>query len=205
MRDRRGAVRAIGCAVLAAGAGSRFGAPGEKLVAMTAGKPLAQHAIDAAAASRASCCSLIVGAAVDRVLAAVDPRRLAVYSNDRWATGIGSSIALAAATHAHEDAFVLMLADAPLINVTDIDALIAAWLDNQDRPAALRSGSVWGSPAIFPRSMYAKLARLSGDRGAKGTVLNRDRVTLVDASTPSAFADVDRRRDLTRLSASRTK
>ena len=205
MRERASVVRAIGCAVLAAGAGSRFGAPGDKLVAMTAGKPLAQHAIDAASASRASCCSLIVGAAADRVLAAVDLRRLAVYANDRWATGIGSSIALAAATHAKDDAFVLMLADSPLVGVADIDALIAAWLDKQDRPAALRSGAVWGSPAIFPRSMYPELARLSGDRGAKGKVLKRDRVTLVAASATSAFADVDRRSDLSRLSAWRTK
>ncbi|HEY7992743.1 MAG TPA: nucleotidyltransferase family protein [Candidatus Eremiobacteraceae bacterium] len=204
MRERASAVRSIGCTVLAAGAGSRFGTPGDKLVAMTAGKPLAQHAIDAAAASRASCCSLIVGAAADRVLAAVDSRRLAVYANDRWETGIGSSIALAAATHQKDDAFVLMLADAPLVGVADIDALIAAWLAKPDRPAALRSGAVWGSPAIFPRSMYGALARLSGDRGAKGSVLNSDRVTLVEASARSAFADVDRPRDLTRLRAGRT-
>lgn len=205
MREGARAVRAIGCAVLAAGAGSRFGAPGDKLVAMTAGKPLVQHAIDAASASHASCCSLIVGAAADRVLAAVDLRRLVVYANDRWASGIGSSIALATATHARDDAFVLMLADSPLVGVADIDALIAAWLDNQDRPAALRSGAVWGSPAIFPRSMYPALARLSGDRGAKGKALIGDRVTLVDASAASAFADVDRRRDLTRLGGRRTK
>src|SRR5579859_4087561 len=134
MRDRASAVRSIGCAVLAAGAGIRFGAPGDKLVAMTGGKPLAQHAIDAASASRASCCSLIVGAAADRVLAAVDPRRLAVYANDLWPTGIGSSIALAAATHQKDDAFVLMLADSPFVEAADVDALIAAWLDNPDWP-----------------------------------------------------------------------
>jgi len=204
MGERASASRSIGCAVLAAGAGSRFGAPGDKLVAMTAGKPLAQHAIDAASASRASCCSLIVGAAADRVLAAVDSRRLAVYANDRWPTGIGSSIALAAATHQKDDAFVLMLADSPFVGVADIDALIAAWLDKPDRPAALRSGAGWGSPAIFPRSMYSALARLSGDRGAKGSVLRGGRVTLVEASVRSAFADVDSRGDLTRLSARRT-
>jgi molybdenum cofactor cytidylyltransferase len=204
MHERASAVRSIGCAVLAAGAGSRFGAPGDKLVAMTAGKPLAQHAIDAASASRASCCSLVVGAAADRVLATVDSRRLAVYANDRWKTGIGSSIALAAATHRKDDAFVLMLADSPFVGVADIDALIAAWLDKPDRPAALRSGAVWGSPAIFPRSMYAALARMSGDRGAKGSLLRSGRVTLVEASAPSAFADVDRPSDLIRSSARRT-
>lgn len=205
MPNRSPEVRPIGCAVLAAGAGVRFGAPGEKLVAVTAGKPLAQHAIDAASASRASSCSLIVGAAADRVLAAVDLRRLAVYVNDRWTTGIGSSIALAAEAHAHDDAFVLMLADAPFVSVADIDALIEAWLQRPERPAALRSGVVWGSPAIFPRSMYSALRRLSADRGAKGSVLRSGRVTLVDASARSAFTDVDRRRDLTRLSARRTK
>src|SRR5215471_6320543 len=160
MRDRAKPALSIGCSVLAAGAGSRFGKPGEKLVAMTMGKPLAQHAIDAAAASIALRCSLIVGAGADRVLAAVDARRLAVYTNDRWETGIASSIATAVMTHAQDDAFVLVLADAPLVSTTDIDALIAAWLQRPDRPAALRSGSVWGSPAIFPRSTYAALVSL---------------------------------------------
>ncbi|HYK54048.1 MAG TPA: NTP transferase domain-containing protein [Candidatus Eremiobacteraceae bacterium] len=205
MRDRAKAALSIGCSVLAAGAGARFGTPGEKLVAMTMGKRLAQHAIDAAAASSASRCSLIVGAGAERVLAVVDARRLAVYTNDRWETGIASSIALAALTHAQDDAFVLLLADAPRVTTVDIDALIAAWLKRPDHPAALRSGAVWGSPAIFPRSTYAALARLRGDRGAKGAVLRDGRVTLVNASTRAALADVDRRRDISRLNARRTK
>lgn len=205
MPDRAKPSLSIGCSVLAAGAGTRFGAPGEKLIAMTFGKRLAQHAIDAASASRASRCSLIIGAGADRVLVAVDVRRLVVYPNYRWSTGIASSIALAAQAHAEDDAFVLMLADAPLVRSTDIDALIAAWLKRPKLPAALRSGSVWGSPAIFPRSTYSALSGLKGDRGAKGTVLRNGRVTLVDASTRSPFADVDRRRDLSRLSGRRTK
>src|SRR5215467_11665967 len=196
MRERAKPALSIGCSVLAAGAGTRFGAPGEKLVAMIAGKRLAQHAIDAAAASRASRCSLIVGAAADRVLALVDPRRLAVYTNDRWSSGIASSIALAAMTHAQDDAVVLTLADAQHIVTADIDALIDAWLKRPERPAALRSGAVWGSPAIFPRSMYSALTMLRGDRGAKGIVLRAGRVTLVDATSRAAFADVDRRRDV---------
>jgi len=205
MRDRSNAAPSVGCSVLAAGAGTRFGTPGEKLITMVLGKRLAQHAIDAASASCASRCSLIVGAGADLVLAAVETRRLAVYANDRWRSGIGSSIAVATATHSQDDAFVLMLGDTPFVNAADIDALIAAWLERRDRPAALRSGAVWGSPAIFPRSMYGALARLSGDRGAKGSVLRAGHMTLVDASVSAVFADVDRRRDLNRSSGRRKK
>jgi molybdenum cofactor cytidylyltransferase len=202
MRDRSKTF-SIGCSVLAAGAGTRFGAPGEKLVAMTSGKRVAQHAIDAAAGSTASCCSLIVGAGADRLLSVIDVRRLAVYSNDRWESGIASSIALAALMHAQDDALVIALADTPLVGSADIDALVAAWSKRRDRPAALRSGRVWGSPAIFPRAMYPALARLKGDRGAKGGVLRTGGVTLVDASTRAPFADIDQRSDLIRLSAAR--
>ena len=203
MRERARSAGSIGCAVLAAGAGTRFGAPGEKLVATFSGKPLAQHAIDAAAGSSASRCSLVVGAGADRVLVAVDVRRLAVYPNSRWSTGIASSIVIAAQAHAEDDAFVLMLADAPLVGSSDIDALIAAWLARPDRPAALRNRSVWGSPAIFPRATYPALLKLTGDRGAKGTILRSGRVTLVNASANTAFTDVDRRSDLTSLRGTR--
>lgn len=203
MRER--AQFAIGCAVLAAGAGSRFGSPGEKLVAPVRGRPLAQHAIDAAAASCASRCSLVVGAGAARLLTAVDVRRLAVYENDDWPSGLASSIRVAVVAHEADDAVVLLLADAPFVGAADIDALVAAWSRRPHRPAALRSGAVWGSPAIFPRSAYGELRRLHGDKGAKGSVLRRGGVTLVSAAAPSAFADVDRRADLSRLRGRRTR
>jgi molybdenum cofactor cytidylyltransferase len=198
MRER--APVTIGCAVLAAGAGTRFGAPGEKLAAAIRGRPLAQHAIDAAAGSSATHCSLIVGAGADRVLSAVDLRRCAVYRNDDWESGVSSSIRLAVAIHADDDALAIVLADAPLVDASDLDALIDAWKRRPERPAALRSRGVWGSPAIFPRSAFGALGRLRGDRGAKGAVLVSGEVTLVDASS-DAFVDVDRRADLKRLGA----
>lgn len=190
----------IACAVLAAGAGTRFGTPGAKLVARLRGRPLAQYAIDAASGSSATRCSLIVGAGAERVLAAVDVRRCAVYPNADWEKGISSSIRVAVEAHAADDALVLVLADAPLVVASDVDALIGAWLRRSDRPAALQGAGVWGSPAIFPRSAYHDLMRLRGDKGAKGSVLRSGRVTLVDASEKKAFVDVDRRADLSRLS-----
>lgn len=200
MRER--ASLSIGCTVLAAGAGTRFGPPGDKLVAMVRGRPLAQHSIDAAVGSSSSRCSLIVGAAADRVLSIVDARRCAVYRNDEWASGIASSIHVAVAAHAQDDALVILLADAPMVGSSDVDSLIAAWMKRPVRPAALRSRNIWGSPAIFPRSSFDALWRLQGDRGAKSALLARGRVTLVDAASPGLFSDVDRRSDLSRLDGS---
>jgi len=201
-RDNR---PSIGCAVLAAGAGTRFGRPGEKLVARARGKPLVQHAIDAACESRATHCSVILGAGAEAVLAAVDPRRASVYANDGWARGLSSSIAVATGAHAGDDALVLLLGDAPGVTCADVDALIDAWLRRRDRAAALRRGTIWGAPAIFPRSRFEALAGLRGDRGAKGSaLLPAGRTTFVESTGASAFVDVDRRADLSRLSARKT-
>ena len=193
---------AIGCAVLAAGAGMRFGTAGSKLVAPLRGRPLVQYAIDAACGSSATRCSLILGAEARRVLDVVDARRAAIYYNEAWRSGLSSTVRTALHLHAKDDACILMLGDAPHVGAGELDTLIDAWLAHKRSIIALRSGDVWGAPILFPRADYAALRGLAGDKGAKGYALaHLKRVTFVDASSALAFADVDRQNDLKRLNA----
>ena len=189
----------IACVVLAAGAGTRFGAPGEKLLARTRGASVLQHCVDAACASRATSCALVVGAGVDRVLAHVDVRRAAVFRNEQWSDGLSSSIRLAVAAYRDADACLFTLGDAPHVVAVDLDRLIERWCADPGAIAVLRTGRVWGAPAIFGRQDFPALARLRGDRGAKAIARKRaERLRFVEASDRRAFADVDRRRDLKR-------
>ena len=193
---------AIGCAVLAAGPGTRFGAAGSKLVAPLRDRPLVQFAIDAACGSAATRCSLIIGADAQTVLDTVDARRAAVYYNEAWQRGLSSTIRAALDAHAADNACILMLADTPHVGARDLNALIDAWLDDMSGIIALRRGKVWGAPMLFPRRDFAAVRKLTGDKGAKGYArAHIERVTFVDATSPLAFADVDLRSDLKRLSA----
>ena len=190
----------VGCAILAAGAGTRFGLRGEKLVAEVSKKPLLQYPIDAACASGAGTCSLIVGAGFDRVLPYVDPRRSSVFVNTHWADGLAATVALAARIHAADDACIFVLGDQPRISARDLDALISAHARDRRAIVALISKSIWGAPVLFPASDYRHLLRLQGDLGAKGYAQTQmPRMKFVEASRADAFADVDTRKDLARF------
>jgi molybdenum cofactor cytidylyltransferase len=194
----------IGCAILAAGSGSRFGGPAEKLVTMVYGKPLLQHAVDAACASSASTCSMVVGAASDMVRAWVDPRRCAVLFNADWEEGMAASLRCAVANHLFDDGCIIMLGDQPHVTADDLGRLMREFVREPHAIVALRSRKIWGAPVLFGRSDYSSLLQLQGDAGAKNYAGGQTgRLRFVDASRTDAFEDVDSKADMKALTRGR--
>ncbi|HXM18805.1 MAG TPA: nucleotidyltransferase family protein [Candidatus Tumulicola sp.] len=187
----------VGCVVLAAGASTRFDGKHSKLLANVRGIPLAQHAIDAACASRALTCTLVLGAHSGVVREGLETRRCAVVENRRWSDGIASSIRCGLRLHAADEACVILVADQPFVSPRDVDALIAAHIARPSAIVALRAGRVWGTPALFVHRDFAKLRALRGDRGAKAYIKTQSaRLVLVEALDARAFTDIDRKSDL---------
>ena len=196
----------VGCAILAAGAGVRYGAPGAKLTATFGGKALVQHAIDAACTSKAAAVTLVLGAAYERVLAFADTRRSAVAVNAGWIEGIASSIRTALALRQDVDACIFMLGDQPHVEPADLDAMIDAFARDRRAIVALRRERVWGAPILFPALDFSALSRLNGDAGAKRHAQAQvTRLAFVRARSADAFADVDSPLDLTHPDDSRTR
>jgi molybdenum cofactor cytidylyltransferase len=221
--------RSTSAVLLAAGSGERFG--GRKLLAPFFGQPLVQRAIDAACASRALSCILVLGADADAIMDCTDTRRCAIVRNENWQEGIAASIQTGLRFTAESDACVFMLADQPFVSSADIDALLQCSADLRSadlygrpqcgadlygrrqcgadlygRPpiVALRSGKTWGAPVLFPRRDFAALTRLRGDVGAKRYAeTQRNRLRFVTARDPRAFRDVDSSSDLRALQALR--
>ena len=196
--------------LLAAGSGSRFG--GRKLLAPFFGRPLIQRAIDAACASRALSCILVLGADAEAIVDCADTRRCAIVRNDDWREGIAASVRAGARFAAESDACIFMLADQPFVTSDDIDALLCS-ADLYGRPGrpgppivALRAGKTWGAPVLFPRRDFAALAELHGDTGAKAYAESqRRRLRFVAAIDERAFRDVDSQSDLRALVKSRAR
>lgn len=158
--------------VLAAGASRRMGQP--KQLLPLDGRPLLQHVIDAAAASRLGEIVVVLGHEAAAVRQAIRlPARARLVVNDRYADGQSGSLACGlAAAGSDPVAAAVLLGDQPRVGPTLIDTILAAFLAGTS--AAVRP--VWrdrsdrarpGHPVVLARRVWADVARLTGDRGAR--------------------------------------
>lgn len=184
--------------VLAAGAGTRFG--GGKLVADYRGRPLLDHALDAALASPAWRVTVVIrpgDAAVAALVAArPDPRLRALLAPDA-AEGLGASLrAGARALDPAVDGVFVFLGDMPGVPPDLAAALVARLVKGVKIVAPVHAGRR-GHPVLFSRACLAALCALGGDRGAQGLMAEAGQaLALVETDAAGALFDVDRREDL---------
>jgi len=134
----------------------------------------------------AGLCIVVLGAERGRISQALRglPVRLAV--NRRWQSGQGSSIARGIRALPRSASHALVLAvDQWRIEARTIRRLLSV---ARDRPVASRYSGRMGIPVVFPRSWFARLTALSGDRGAQA-LLNAVAVRTCDL--PEAASDLD--------------
>lgn len=179
-------------AVLAAGQSRRFG-DADKLAAGFRGAMLGLHA----------CRTLSLLPFAQRWVIASDTRHpcakgwreagFTVVPNPDAATGMGSSVALAAklARDAGVTALLVALADMPLVPATHFADLL-----EQAEPDALvasHNGTSPTPPALFGSSHFAQLGQATGDTGARALLAGADTLScdpawLVDIDDPAALA-----------------
>jgi molybdenum cofactor cytidylyltransferase len=180
--------------ILAAGAGTRFGAETKQL-AQLRGKPLLQHAVDAmtAAVERVV---VVLGHDAAAIRARVDfgPARTVVAED--WALGQGYSLRRGVAELAEASAVVVTLGDQPFIT----PQVIAGALDQLEGRDAVRAvyGGVVGHPVVLGPRVLAAVPSLNGDAGAR-ELLARFDVRRWEAGHLASAVDVDTREDLSRL------
>lgn len=187
----------LSAVVLAAGEATRFGRT--KQVHELAGKPLVQHAVDAAAGAGLDEVVVVVGHDAHRVRAALRlPASGRVVENPRYAEGLATSLAAGLdACHPASEGAVVLLADQPGIAARHVRLLADAFRRTGAWIVRLRFRDGPG-PALLSRAAWDEARGLSGDVGARALIdRHRDRVieVAVDEAVPT---DVDRPEDLTR-------
>ncbi len=166
--------------VLAAGLGSRFGAT--KQLHPVDGRPMAQHAIDALVDAGVDEVLVITGHDADRVEAALQlPAAGRFVRNAAYRDGQATS--LAAAFHDIDEASeaaVVLMADQPGVDATDVRALVERFRGTRKQIVRLRYADGPG-PALLSREIYAEAGHLHGDVGAR----------ILMASHPEWVEDVE--------------
>jgi molybdenum cofactor cytidylyltransferase len=183
--------------VLAAGAGSRFG--GGKLLAPYRGAPLLHAALAAARAAPVAGITVVTGADADAVAAAArafDPGVRLVHAADH-AEGMAASLRAGVASLGPEieTAFVF-LGDMPRVPHAVLAPLAAAVAAGAPAAAPVFGGRR-GNPVVLSRVLFAEVASLTGDVGARPILQALGaRLALVEAPDDGVLFDVDAPGDL---------
>ena len=177
--------------ILAAGASRRMGVS-KPLVRDETGRTLLGRAI--ATARGAGLAPLAAVRAGEQAVAAqASVAGAQVIEVPDASEGMAASIRAGVATIAADPeaaGVLIMLADQWRLTSDDLRRLVSAWSGSTLGLAAARYEGVLGVPALFSREHFPLLQGLSGDKGARESLRQRE-AEVVAVEMPSAAVDLD--------------
>ncbi|RUX69026.1 nucleotidyltransferase family protein, partial [Mesorhizobium sp. M2A.F.Ca.ET.040.01.1.1] len=154
--------------LLAAGRSSRMGGP-NKLLALFDGEPLVRRTASRALGSKAASTIVVTGHQRERVRSALGGLEVKLADNPDFADGLASSLKAGIAKVAPDAAgAMIVLGDMPGVSSKDLDSLVDAFRRSGGH-AVVRASHQGkrGNPVLLPRSLFAAVAQLEGDTGAR--------------------------------------
>ncbi|WP_296745789.1 molybdopterin-binding/glycosyltransferase family 2 protein [Mesorhizobium sp.] len=183
--------------LLAAGRSSRMGGP-NKLLALFDGQPLVRRTAERALGSKAANTVVVTGHQRERVRSALSGLDVRLADNPDFADGLASSLKAGIAGVSPDAAgAMIVLGDMPGVSSKDLDSLIDAFRKSGGR-AVVRASHLGkrGNPVLLPRSLFAAIAHLEGDTGARHLV-ESEGLDVIDVEIgQGASIDVDTREAL---------
>jgi molybdenum cofactor cytidylyltransferase len=180
--------------LLAAGRSRRFGAGGDKLLALLRGRPVIQWSAESIAGA-VDVLYVVTPPGAHELVRALEDVEIVLVEHVGRDGGLGTSIGAGIAALDDEvDAVLVALADQPLVDRALVSTLCEAWRAREGTVRAVapvyRDGR--GHPVVFSRSCFDELSALHGDSGARA---------LLDAMAASAelllvAVDADAPRDV---------
>ena len=184
----------VGCVLLAAGAGKRFG--GEKLLYEVDGVSLIARALALLSGLPFSARVCVVRGGAERISALALSAGFHAAVNADADRGVGTSVStgtLAALERRPDlDGILYAVGDQPYLTRISVARLLEAFEREPEKIVSLSFGNERGNPAIFPRAFFAELAALDED-AVGGAVIRRhpQMLRLVEADAAEELADLD--------------
>ncbi|CAA7625197.1 NTP transferase domain-containing protein [Magnetospirillum sp. SS-4] len=178
--------------VLAAGSARRMGR--DKRLEKVGGVPMVLLAVEAA-----------LGAGLDPVVVVTGPEPLALLpatvaavANPAPERGMASSLALGVAALPEDaGAVVVLLADMPRVAAAHVDALTRAFDPAAGHEIAVPvHGGRRGNPVLLGRRFFAEMRGLTGDKGARGLLVQHAALVAEVECDDAVLMDVDTPEDL---------
>jgi molybdenum cofactor cytidylyltransferase len=193
----------LAAVILAAGHSSRF-ENGHKLLVEIDGVSIVRRVCSALARSKIDDIILVTGATDGRVAKAAGEGRWRVVENPNARDGLSTSLRAGLRNiDRMADGLLVALADMPGISSALVHNLVSAFEIN---PGAIvfpaSPDGRRGHPITWPRSLFAALDTVTGDRGGKEILAqHQDLWRPVVCDDSGAFADIDTRADLETFTA----
>ena len=177
----------IGCLVMAAGSGSRFGR--NKLEAVIDGKTLLRRALEAVPREEFACVTVVTQ--YDGAAALAEEFGFAVVRNDRPEDGLSRTVRLGTEAMAGCDAIMYQVADQPLLERDTVRREVELFRAHPDSIVGLGHNGVRGNPCIFPRRFFPELMSLTGDVGGNVVIRAHPESLLLYETAAAELRDVD--------------
>ncbi|HET9695053.1 MAG TPA: nucleotidyltransferase family protein [Steroidobacteraceae bacterium] len=190
-------ITGLHAAILAAGAGTRFG--DVKQLVRLRGEPVLHELAANAAFVAGSSVTVVLGAHARAIAASLRQRAISIALNRGWEEGLASSVRTAVhSAPPGSSGLLLMLADQVAVTADDLKRLHASWRRHPVLIAAALYQGAPGLPAIFPRWAFSDLLALRGERDPR-TVLRRNIDRVVRVPMSHAAIDLDTPDDLLQI------
>jgi CTP:molybdopterin cytidylyltransferase MocA len=186
----------VAAVLLAAGQSKRFGS--NKLLQMLGGKRLIEWSLGPLMDSHPW--KIVIVISDEDEFHDVLPKDVIRTVNRSPEGGIGTSISLATRhLEGEADGILFTLADQPLLNKSDISALLSEFYRNRNSIIACSSDNEVRNPILFPSMFFNELKDLNDDKGARQIALKHTDVLLKLPTDASHLIDVDTVDDLKRV------
>ena len=181
----------IAAILLAAGSSRRMGA--NKLLLDANGQPMVRRAAILCQGAGLSPIIAVLGHEAEQVAQALAGLQIDYVHNNDHATGMASSLTAGlAALPAETEAVLICLSDMPLVTSNDIENLCAAFAPAEGRAICIPvHAGRRGNPVLLGRQLFAGLAGLSGDQGAKPFIQQHAELVVEVPSGPGVLLDID--------------
>ena len=177
----------LGCLVMAAGSGRRFG--GNKLAAELDGTPLILRALESVPGAQFSAVTVV--SQYEDIEQLAGQFGFAAIHNDRPDLGLSHTVALGTAAMACCDGILYMVADQPCLRQETVTRLVEVFRQHPDKIVGAGHNGRRGNPNLFPMKYFGELLALSGDHGGSSVIRAHEADFLLVETEPAELFDCD--------------
>ena len=194
----------ISAVILAAGESRRIGKQ-NKLLLPVGGESLLVKLVKSVCTSDVGQVLVVIGYEADKIRLELKDLPLSFVYNPNFSEGMTTSIKSGVKEVSRDcDGLLICLADMPLINTSDINQLIHAYVQNRIKEKRLIVVPVFqghrGNPVLFSSEFRSNILEHKKESGCKGVIMNNSKsVKEIEMDDDNMLLDVDTLEDYQRL------